>query len=111
MIELYEPAFDDLWFREKLLADPDTMSYNRAWGGTIAFPRERWGAWHAKWVLHPEGRRFYRYIRTGDVFLGEVAYHLDEARQIHLADVIVHSAYRGRGYGAQALLLLCESAR
>lgn len=41
-IELYRPSLEDLWFKQALLADPDTMSYNRAWGGTVEFPRELW---------------------------------------------------------------------
>lgn len=28
MIELYIPRQDELWFAQKMLADPDTMSYN-----------------------------------------------------------------------------------
>ena len=37
MIELYKPTIDDLWFRERFLADEATMSYNHAWGGTNPF--------------------------------------------------------------------------
>jgi len=32
-IRLYLPKPEDLWFRRSLLEDPETMSYNRAWGG------------------------------------------------------------------------------
>ena len=42
MLTLYRPKLSDLWFRQALLADEETMSYNRAWGGTIAFPEEDW---------------------------------------------------------------------
>ena len=35
MISLYKPKLEDLWFRQKFMADPETMSYNDAWGGTI----------------------------------------------------------------------------
>ncbi len=35
MLTLYEPKYEDLWFRKMMLADEDTMSYNHAWGGTI----------------------------------------------------------------------------
>ena len=28
MLTLVKPNIDDLWFREKLMADEDTMSYN-----------------------------------------------------------------------------------
>lgn len=111
MIELYEPQIEDLWFREKMLSDDQTMSYNHAYGGTISFPKERWEHWHRRWILEPENKRFYRYIRENDTFLGEVAYHFDEERQMHIADVIIYAPYRGKGYGRQALLLLCETAR
>ena len=29
------PKFEDLWFRQTMMADPETMAYNHAWGGTI----------------------------------------------------------------------------
>ena len=32
MLELVVPALEEMWFREKLLADEGTMAYNRAWG-------------------------------------------------------------------------------
>ena len=111
MVELYKPRVEDLWFREKLLSDEDTMSYNHAWGGTILFPKEKWGNWHNRWVLNRDNRRFYIYIKENETFFGEVAYHFDEERQIYIADVIVYAPYRGKGYGGQALLLLCKNAK
>lgn len=111
MVELYKPKVEDLWFREKLLRDADTMSYNHAWGGTIPFPKEKWESWYDRWVRGHDHRYFYRYIQENGTFLGEAAYHFDEKRQIYIADVIVYAPYRGRGYGRQALLCLCQSAR
>ena len=113
MILFHEPAPEELSFRAALLSDGATMSYNAAWGGAVGFPRERWAAWYARWVAPGEGRRFYRYLResgTGEL-VGEAAWHCDEAQGRYLADVIVHAAYRGRGYGREALTLLCEAAR
>ena len=110
MVELYEPRVEDLWFREKLLNDEDTMSYNHAWGGTIPFPKQKWKKWYDRWMLNHENKRFYRYIKEDETFLGEAAYHFDEERQIYIADVIVYAPYRGKGYGRQALLLLCKNA-
>ena len=38
MLSPYAPSVEELWFRQRMLADPETMSYNRAWGGPIPFP-------------------------------------------------------------------------
>ena len=38
MLELYEPYIKDLWFKEKMMGDEQTMAYNHAYGGTIPFP-------------------------------------------------------------------------
>lgn len=110
---LHTPALKELWFRQRLLADPATMRYNHAWGGTIDFPEERWAAWYDHWVLHPEGKRFYRYAAELPErrFVGETAFHWDEARAIWCADVIILAEYRRRGYGRAALRLLCDAAR
>lgn len=111
MLTMYEPKCEDLWFRRQMLADGETMSYNRAWGGTIPFPEEDWRDWHEHWLVRHEGRRFYRYLINEDGrFVGEIAWHLDGENKAQ-ADVIVHAKYRGRGYGKQGLALLCAAAR
>ena len=111
MIELYEPCIEDLWFKEKMIGDEKTMSYNHAYGGTLPFPKERWADWHARWIINHDHERFYRYIAEDDTFVGEVAYHFDGERQIYIADVIIYAPYRGKGYGRKGLILLCETAR
>lgn len=111
-VSFHKPLPEDLWFREALLADPDTMSYNAAWGGTIPFPREEWDSWYEYWVGAPD-RRFYRYIVSGSSrsFVGEAAWHYDEALRLYLADVIVLARCRGKGYGSRGLELLCDAAK
>lgn len=113
MISLYKPALKELNFRQRLLADEETMSYNHAWGGTIDFPESRWEKWYGLWLAGDERMRFYRYLQlkaTGE-FAGEAAYHFDNERGIYLADVIVYSPYRGMGIGGRALELLCAAAK
>lgn len=106
------PKYEELWFRQKMLADPETMSYNHAWGGTISFPESAWEGWYRHWVTDHRGKRWYRYLKNGKGnFIGEIAYHFDEKSRIHLADVIVYSPYRGKGYGSRALDMLCGAAR
>ena len=112
MLSLYLPEKKDLWFRRAMLADAQTMAYNRAWGGVIAFPEEDWADWYAYWIACPEGKRFYRYLKaeSGD-FVGEIAYHFDASLGGFAADVIVFAPYRGRGSGAEGLELLCAAAK
>jgi len=111
-INLHRPAFVELTFRRSLLADPETMAYNHAYGGTLEFPEEKWADWYRRWVAEPD-RRFYRYLRlegTGE-FVGEAAYHYDGELGETVCDVIVAARHRRRGYGAQGLALLCEAAK
>ena len=112
MLTLYEPKCEELWFRQRMLADEETMAYNHTWGGTIAFPEEAWRDWFECWLGAHDDRRFYRYLKDGDgYFVGEVAYRFDAGLQGYAANVIVHSQYRGRGYGSLALDLLCAAAK
>ena len=110
-VSFYKPQLSELWCREALLGDPETMSYNDAWGGTIPFPEEEWEDWYDWWVRNPEGR-FYRYITAGRsrAFAGEAAWHYDEERGIYITDVIIAARCRGQGYGRAGLELLCEAA-
>ena len=111
MIKLVIPTPEDMWFRESLLADEETMSYNHAWGGTIPFPKEDWKAWYDHWITDHEDKRFYRYLKDENGFVGEAAYHYDPEYDGYVADVIIFSKFRGRGYGAEGLRLLCVAAK
>lgn len=45
VISLHVPEYGELWYRQRLLADPNTMSYNNGHGvenGCIDFPEEKW---------------------------------------------------------------------
>ena len=112
-LTVYIPAIDDLWFRQQMLEDDETMSYNHAWGGAIPWPREKWGEWYDCWIEHPQRKRYYRYLREVETgaFVGEIAYHWDDDQKLCLADVIVYAPYRGRGYGREGLRLLCHAAK
>lgn len=113
MVRTYIPEYHDLWFRQKLLADPETMEYNNAYGGVISFPEEKWSGWYNHWIVNTEGKRFYRYLKNEDdnELIGEIAYHYDDTQAIYLANIIVLAKYRGKDFGGQGLLLLCEAAK
>jgi RimJ/RimL family protein N-acetyltransferase len=112
MLTLYEPKYEDLWFRQMMLADEDTMSYNHAWGGTIPWPEDKWSGWYNYWIACNEDKRYYRYLKNEDgQFVGEIAYHYDAETQHEIADVIIYSKYRRKGYGSEALDLLCFVAK
>ena len=112
MLTLYEPKYEDLWFRQMMLADEDTMSYNHAWGGTISWPEDEWSGWYDDWIACREDKRYYRYLKNEDgQFVGEIAYHYDAELQHEMANVIIYSKYRKNGHGSEALALLCSIAK
>ena len=112
MIEAVIPTFEELWFRQMMLSDEDTMSFNHAWGGTISFPENEWESWYDYWIVNHDNQRYYRYLKNenGD-FVGEIAYHYSPEYDRYVADVIVFSEFRGQGYGSQGLEVLCEAAK
>ena len=111
-MKLYEPKYEDLWFRRQMLEDEETMSYNHHWGGTVSFPRKEWQEWFDHWIVNHDNRRCYRYLQDeDDRFIGEVAYHYYEQRQIWTADMIIYAPLRGQGYGSRGLEMLCKAAR
>ena len=113
MVELYLPALEELWFKKELLSEPDTMSYNHAWGGTIDFAESAWADWYARWVCPGDGTRFYRYLRDTRAgrFVGEASYHWDETSRRWMVDVLISARERNKGLGRAGLALLCGSAR
>lgn len=111
MIKLYTPSIEDLWFKEKMLSDENTMSYNLSYGGKLLFPKHKWQKWYNLWLINHENKRFYRYVTNNDIFIGEVAYHYEDNSNLYVCDVLIYAPYRNKGYGTKALLLLCECAK
>lgn len=111
-LTLHKPKLNDLRFRQELLSDERTMSYNHAWGGTIDFPQEQWKDWYDHWIKNPEDKRYYRFLKTAEgELVGEIAYHYDQNTKAFMADVIIHADHRGKGYGSEALDMLCQIAK
>ena len=113
MLEVVKPELEDLWFRESMMSDRETMSYNDAWGGTIPFPKEDWDEWYTLWLRNSGQERYYRYLKddANKVFVGEISYHFDKLRNIYLCDVIIKAEFRRQGFGTQGIQLLCEAAK
>ena len=119
-LELHVPALNELWFRQKMMSDPDTMSYNAGYDdfegyhrdtGCIDFPESAWEEWYEHWIGR-EPERFYAYIRrrADGEFLGEVCcYHVPE-RDWYDMGIVLFAPYRGRGYAVPALRLLIDRA-
>ena len=56
-VYLYTPKLEELWYREQMMIEPDTMGYNKGYEefegydketGCIAFPLSRWNTWYEK---------------------------------------------------------------
>lgn len=107
---LCKPKLEDLWFRQMMLEDDETMSYNAHWGGAVSFPKEDWKEWYDHWVNN-ENKRYYRYVKDNDNFVGEIAYHFDKTYNGYVASVIIYAKYRNKGYGTEALRMLCEAVK
>ena len=121
MIDLYIPKREDLWFYQKMMSDPETMSYNAGWDvdfdgyhrdtGCIDYPDEVLDDWYAQWVgMEPD--RFYAYIRrTSDgMWIGDVNFHHSPEKDWWDMGIVIYAPYRGKGYAAPALKLLLDRA-
>lgn len=121
MLELYQPKPEDLWFRQQMLADPDTMHYNANWNvlydgyhrdtGCVDFPQAEWADWYARWIGH-EPERFYAYIRKASdgAWIGEVNFHYTPDKAWWDMGIVLYAPYRGRGYATPALKLMLHQA-
>lgn len=118
-MKLYQPKFEELEYRMRLLSDADTMSYNAGFNlgipeydkdtGCISFSKEKWKTWYECWVGN-EPNRLYSYIMVDNQFVGEVALRYVESEAAHMISIIIDSRFRGRGYGSEALRLLMKVA-
>ncbi|MGN0978837.1 MAG: GNAT family N-acetyltransferase [Candidatus Avoscillospira sp.] len=120
-VELYVPKLEELWFDQKMQADPATMSYNANWDvsysgyhrdtGCIDFPESEWADWYAGWIGR-EPERFYAYIRrvSDGQWLGNVNFHYTPDRDWWDMGIVLYAPYRGQGYAVPALRLLLDHA-
>lgn len=120
-LSLTVPALSELGYRQALLSQPDTMSYNRGYQldfpgydsatGCIAFPKEQWADWYARWVGR-EPERYYAYLcrKADGVFVGEADLYHNPQKGWYEMGVVLEARHRGAGYGREALALLMRQA-
>lgn len=120
-LELYIPKLEELWFNQKMLADPETMFYNKNWDveydgyhretGCIDFPEEEWADLY-EWYIGKEPERFYAYIkRSSDgAWIGNVNFHYTPKKDWWDMGIVIYAPYRGKGYAVPALKLMLEHA-
>jgi RimJ/RimL family protein N-acetyltransferase len=115
------PSFEELTYRQKILADPDTMSYNKGYDvpfagynketSCVEFNKSMWQDWHSYWIGN-EPDRFYAYVvsKKDNTLIGDVGFRYDEKYNAHMVHIVIDAAHRGQGYSEDALQLLCEKA-
>ena len=111
-IHFYQPTFEDLWFKQAMAANQETVCYTCESCYAMLLLQDKWEKWYELWVNNPD-KRFYRYITTGKSrsFVGDVLYFYDEQQEIWLAAISICGKYRGQGYESAALRLLCAAAK
>ena len=121
-MELYllTPKLEELSYRKQLMEDPETMDYNAGYDlsfegydyetGCIAFPEEKWKAWHQK--LTNDEKRYFAYVvrKIDDVAVGYVNFHYNNQNNRYECGVIIEGKQRGKGYAKESLKLLCDTA-
>ncbi len=115
-LRLYQLEYNELFFRQTLLSDPETMAFNRfgepsedynPQTGCIDFPRRNWALWYQFW-LENEPENFYAVLADGRTPVGELSWHYDGLQ--YRVGIILLAKHRGKGYCAPALELLCQKA-
>ncbi len=109
-LSLYKPALKDLWYRQSLVENEDTMSFNDNNGGIFPFNESKWDMWYQKWIQDPN--YWYRYlVNEENEYVGEVSYvKMDEVGSCLLC-IIIESNKRNQGYGTEGLHLLMNEVK
>ncbi|SFG90474.1 GNAT family N-acetyltransferase [Sporolactobacillus nakayamae] len=118
---LHSPTLYELDYRQKILAQPDTMSYNKGYDlqldnydqktGCIDFKKDYWAGWHSRWCGQAT-KRYYAYIVRKDdqMPIGDASLRYDEEQQAYCVSLVIEAKYRGYGYSEEALRLLLDLA-
>lgn len=120
-LSLHVPKHDELWYRQIMLSDSATMSYNAGYDlnldgyhretGCIDFPLEKWSGWYSRFI-GCEPKRFYAYLVRKDdgAFIGEVVLRQKNESGRYEMGVVIEACHRGNGYSAEAMGLLLNVA-
>ena len=105
----------ELWYRQKLLADPDTMYFNRSSDscGCIDFPDDGFSGWYNYWIKGFPMRYYAYVVRVPDgTFIGEVWLNKNEIigfyDDYYEMGIIIENKFRCVGYGSEAIKLLLD---
>lgn len=116
---LHVPTISELWYRQQILSDPETMNYNKGYDldiddyhkdtGCMDFPEDHWEKWF-HWFVNGKPQRFYAYIirKVDNAFIGEVNVHRGNQDNWYDMGIVIESKYRGKGYAVEALNLLLK---
>ena len=112
------PTIEELDYRQRIMSDPKTMSYNKGYDldfdgyhkdtGCIDFPESEWLDWY-EYFVGCEPDRFYAYIQRKEdgAFMGEVNVHKSSDEDYDMG-ILIEAKYRGQGYSREALNLLLK---
>ncbi len=118
-VNLYVPEVKDLWFRQLVMSDPGSMSYNAGYDvsyagyhydtGCIDFPEENWETWHKEKIA--SGAIFYAYIQDSETkkFVGYLNYRKEGDKC--MMGIVMHSKSQGQGYMRPAMKALIARAK
>lgn len=118
-VDLYTPSFEDLWFRELCMSDPNTMNYNAGYDvhydgyhydtGCIDFPKDKWQKWIDEKLNNPNF--FYAYIVANNTFVGYVNFNNNPETNCATMGIVIKSEYQGKGYMRPAMKKLIAEAK
>ncbi|VYT75564.1 Uncharacterised protein [Clostridium paraputrificum] len=115
------PKFEELTYRQKIMSQSDTMSYNKGYDvsydgyhkdtGCIDFPKYKWRIWYSNRV-NKKPKYFYAYIarEEDNSFIGEVNLNLSNKDRYYDMGIVIEAKYRGMGYSLEALRKLMKVA-
>ncbi len=114
------PTKEEVFYRQKWLKNPQTMSYNAGYDidlkgydkntGTIDKNDDEMLQWYQSWINNTNERYFaYIYVENVEVPIGEVYYYLNN--DIYNIGILIDYKFRGNGYSYEALKLLCKKAK
>jgi len=101
-VYLKKPKLEDLYLTEILLQDEETMSFNKKWGGTVPFPKEKWEPFFKEYIENSKNYYFHIY-NLDNQFIGEVSSRKDEYFNSHILNIKIMYIFRGNNHGNDAL--------
>lgn len=107
-VYLKKPKVEELYLTEELLLCEKTMEFNKKWGGTISFSKDKWKEFSELYLYKNSKNIYFHIFNLDHVFVGEVSSRYIEDMDAYSLNIKILYRFRGNSHAFDTLELFFD---